>query len=305
MISSFGLFVTLQDSCNLDCAFCQFPPRKDFRTGKKIDYNKFVDFISNKKVAENCKLSLPIGAVSFCGSGEPLLYEKIVEIVEETKKHVPFVSIVTNGVLLTPQMSEKLIMAGVDHIVVSVTGYTKETYGIFQGSGRKVEDSDHQFEIVKNNILAMTKIKNKLHKNTQIGISYLLNEKSENDYFDALNYWRKVGVNYIDTRMLQCGFSYHLDDYEKYVNDNSKWWQDRNCCTCFGKVMNVFTDGRISICNNVENDQIVGNIYIQSISEIINSEKFLFLHNCVTKDYFNMPDYCKTCDMLRARPILT
>lgn len=305
MVSSLGLFVTLKDSCNLDCAFCQFPPRAEFRDGGELDYDKFVDFISNKQVCDKCELSIPIGAVSFCGSGEPLLYNRIVEIVGNTKKYIPFVSLVTNGVLLTSDMSEQLIMAGVDHIVISITGITNEVYSKFQGSGKKVDDSEKQLETVKNNIKNLIKARDISHKGTQIGISYLLNDNSREDYFDAINYWNECGANYVDTRMLQRGFSYKVKDYDEYVRTNSKWWSDRNCCTCFGKVMNVFTDGRISVCNNVESDMIVGNIYDNSISEIINSDKFLNLYKGITGDYLNVPEYCKKCDMLRARPILT
>ena len=289
MINTLGLFVTLQDSCNLDCSFCQFPPREEFRRGEVFDY----------------KLKIPIGSVSFCGSGEPLLYNRIVEIIEETKKFVPFVSVVTNGVLLNTELSERLIMSGINHIVISITGISNDVYRQFQGSGKQVKDSKAQLEIVKNNIRQLVKIKNRLHKDTQIGISYLLNDKSKEEYFDALNYWNEAEINYMDTRMLQRGFSYKIEDYDEYVKTNSRWWTDRNCCTCFGKVMNVFTDGRISMCNNVETEQIIGNIYTQSMSEIINSRKFLELYKCVTEDYLNMPDYCKSCDMMRARPILT
>ena len=296
MLNSLGLFVTLQDSCNLDCSFCQFPLRKEFRGGKKLDYDKKID---------NCSLDIPIGAVSFCGSGEPLLYDRIVEIVTETKRYIPFVSLVTNGVLLNQELSEKLIMTDIDHIVVSITGITNAVYSTFQGSGDGVRNSEKQLKTVKINVNNLVKIRNRKHKNTQIGISYLLSDESKNEYFDAVNYWDSVGVNYVDTRMLQCGFSYKVEEYDEYVKNNSKWWLDRNCCTCFGKVMNVFTDGRISVCNNVESEQIVGNIYEESISEIINSKKFLDLYKCVTENYLNMPDYCKTCDMLRARPILT
>ena len=305
MINSLGLFVTLQDSCNLDCAFCQFPPQQKFRTGNKLDFDKFIKFVSDKSEVDDCKLSIPIGAVSFCGSGEPLLYDRIAEIVEETKKYVPFVSIVTNGVLLTSDIAHKLILAGVDHVVISVTGYKNETYQHFQGSGRKVDNSEQQLNMVKQNVTELVNIKNKLHKSTQIGISYLLNEDSKDDYFEALNYWKNIGVNYVDTRMRQRGYSYKSEDYDDYIKNNSKWWKDGNCCTCFGKVMNIFTDGRISGCNCIEDNKIIGNIYDSSMSEIINSDKFLQMFECVTKDYLRMPDYCKSCDMLRARPILT
>ena len=304
MISSLGLFVTVQDSCNFDCAFCQFPPKKEFRSGKSIDYNKFIDFIASSTKREG-EFFVPLGAVSFCGSGEPLLYEKIAEIIGETKKYVPFISLVTNGGLLDRTMSEILLETGVDHIVISITGNSVPTYKKFQGSGKRVKDVEEQFDLVRSNIGQLVHIRNAKRKKTQIGVSYLLNDDSKDDYFKALENWKRMGIDYVDTRMRQRGFSHKLEDYDAYVSENSMYWENKNCCTCFGKVMNIFTDGRISYCNCVEDDKLIGNIYEKSFSEIINTKKFRDMFEYVTHDYSRMPDTCKTCDMLRARPILT
>lgn len=304
MIRSLGLFVTVQDSCNLDCAFCQFPPKQEFRSGRKIDYNKFIDFIASS-VKKDCDFYIPLGSVSFCGSGEPLLYEKIVEIIEETKKYVPFTSVVTNGVLLNKTMSEKLLDVGLDCIVISITGSTVSTYKKFQGSGKGVKDAEEQFNLVKNNIIDLVKLRRIHRKQMKIGVSYLLDNDSYDDYLGALKYWKEIGIDYMDTRMRQRGFSHKLTDYDSYISENHIYWKDKNCCTCFGKVMNIFTDGRIAYCNCVENDKILGNIYEMTFSEIINTKKFKDMFECVTHAYGNMPNECKKCDMLRARPILT
>ena len=60
---------------------------------EQLDFDKFIKFVSDKSEVDDCKLSIPIGAVSFCGSGEPLLYDRIVEIVEETKNDIIIVNI--------------------------------------------------------------------------------------------------------------------------------------------------------------------------------------------------------------------
>lgn len=246
---------------------------------------------------------IPLGAVSFCGSGEPLLYEKIVEIIEETKKYVPFISLVTNGVLLDKIMSERLMDVGLNHIVISITGYSVDTYKKFQGSGGI--NAEEQFELVRNNIKEFVGLRRMKRSQTQIGVSYLLDNNSRQDYSYALKYWKEIGIDYVDTRMRQRGFSHKLSEYDDYINKNSIYWIDGNCCTCFGKVMNVFTDGRLSYCNCVEDDKILGNIYEMTYSEIINTDKFKHMFEYVTHDYKSMPDKCKICDMLRARPILT
>jgi 2-iminoacetate synthase ThiH len=40
-----GMFVTLQDSCNLNCKFCQFPNKPEFLSGRRIDKDKFLGMI--------------------------------------------------------------------------------------------------------------------------------------------------------------------------------------------------------------------------------------------------------------------
>ncbi|MXP75904.1 radical SAM protein [Lachnospiraceae bacterium WCA-9-b2] len=301
MIHSIGLFVTLVDACNLDCSFCLLAKRPDFRAGDEIDYDKFVAMLRQLK---DCPPPIPLGAVCFCGSGEPLIYRRLTEIVRETKKYVPQVSIVTNGVLLTKDISRQLLEANIDHIVVSVTGNSSDVYKKYQGSGRKTVNPENQYETVKQNVAALIDVRNEMQSGTQIGISYILAESSRDDYFPALSYWRELGVNYVDTRILDKGFSRPKQDFRTYIDENAQqWWE--SCCTCFGKVMNVFTDGRIGYCNCAyQEETILGNLWDSSLNEILNSPRFVELHRSFSQDYDHIPEFCKSCDLLRSRPIL-
>lgn len=302
MLQSVGLFVTLVDACNLNCQFCEFPNKKEFRTGESLDCGKFINMLYQMK---ECPPPIPLGAVSFCGSGEPLLYNNIIEIVSETRKFVPQVSIVTNGVLLTKELCVGLLGAQINHIVVSITGNSTEVYGKYQGSGEKTIDVKEQFELVRQNVEMLVNMRNEKLYSTQIGVSYILSDESKKDYFQALSYWHKIGVDYVDTRILSQGFLLQKDDFVSYIKNNSKWWENDSCCTCFGKVMNVFTDGRIGFCNcSYRDETILGNLYDNSLAEILSSPKFTGLLKSFTQDYMSIPDICKICDLLRARPIL-
>ena len=302
MLYSLGMFVTLMDDCNLDCKFCKFPKRNEFRNGKMLDSGKFAEMLHQLKEQPP---QIPLGAVCFCGSGEPLLYPHLIEIVEETKKYVPYVSIVTNGILLTEQICTGLLQADVNHVVISVTGMEEDVYKKFQGSGSKTADVGRQLQLVKENVIRMTELRDCLHANTQIGISYILNHESKADYFKALQYWNEIGVNYVDTRILSKGFKQNTEDFSTYIKNNQRWWGDGNLCTCFGKVMNVFTDGRIGYCNCAYKEEtILGSLYDSSLKEIIDSDKFQNLLRIFTEDYESVPELCKTCDLLKARPIL-
>lgn len=299
-LGTVGLFVTLKNDCNLNCRFCEFPNRPEFRNGLELDYDRLVYIIKEAKKDS----PIPLGAVSYCGSGEPLLYSRISELVAETKKYVPHVSIVTNGVALNEKKSRSLLEAGVDHVVVSITGISENVYEKYQGSGRKTESIQTQLQIVKNNVKRFVEIRNEMCSMSQIGISYILSEESRQEYFQALNYWNNVGVNYVDTRILSVGFPLEENDFEEDIRKNSKWWWE-SCCTCFGKVMNVFADGRIGFCNcSYKEETILGSIYHNTLGDILRTEKFCKLCDAFTENYSNIPEICKKCDLRRARPIL-
>ena len=120
-----------------------------------------------------------------------------------------------------------------------------------------------------------------------------------------MQYWNEIGVNYVDTRILSKGFKQNTEDFSTYIKNNQRWWGDGNLCTCFGKVMNVFTDGRIGYCNCAYKEEtILGSLYDSSLKEIIDSDKFQNLLRSFTEDYESVPELCKTCDLLKARPIL-
>ncbi len=58
--------------------------------------------------------------VTLVGLGEPLLHPQLVELVATAKRHGRRVALVTNGQLLTPEMSSRLLDAGLDGITFSL-----------------------------------------------------------------------------------------------------------------------------------------------------------------------------------------
>jgi MoaA/NifB/PqqE/SkfB family radical SAM enzyme len=67
-------------------------------------------------------------SVFFGGFGEPLSHPDILQMVAQAKALGATVEMVTNGTLLTREMSRGLIEAGVDMLWISVDGATPESY---------------------------------------------------------------------------------------------------------------------------------------------------------------------------------
>ncbi len=296
-----GLFVNLTDSCNNACKFClSHAHQGQLRSGRELDFQAFKEMLD---LYENSPSRVPLGAIHFAGTGEPLMYGRIAEIVTESTKRCSFVSIVTNGILLDEELSRCFAGANVSHIVISFTGATREVYSLFQGSGKMPEASDRQFEAVRDNVKKLVEWRNKMMSSTRIGISYILHETSRNDYFQALDYWKRAGVDYVDTRILSTGFSCAADDYDEYLKKIVKR-EGGVACTCFGKVMSLSTDGTLRFCNCFTTDNILGNIMTTPLAEMLGGDRFLSLLEAFHGNYKAIPEHCKTCDLGRARPIL-
>jgi len=112
-------------ACNLRCTMCYFSNPEYVRTHKGI--------FSQEEIARIATLFFPRALMVVVGCGaEPTLYKNFPEIVRLAKQSgVPNVSMVTNGKLLTERYIELLIGYGLDEIMISVHGTTRETYERF------------------------------------------------------------------------------------------------------------------------------------------------------------------------------
>ena len=80
------------------------------------------------RIVEGLGSFSPPPTIFFGGLGEPLSHPHIVEMVEQAKALGSPVELITNGTLLTKDLSEKLIEAGIDCLWVSLDGATPESY---------------------------------------------------------------------------------------------------------------------------------------------------------------------------------
>ncbi|MEW5950196.1 MAG: radical SAM protein [Thermodesulfobacteriota bacterium] len=122
------------------------------------------------------------------GWGEPLLYPELLAMIRIARVKGCQVSLTTNGMLLSPDRSEKLIEEGLDIIAVSLAGASKETH-------EAIRCGSH-FDTLFANVKALSALKAKLKSKTpKVVFSYLMTRTNIEELPDAVRLAREIGVN--------------------------------------------------------------------------------------------------------------
>lgn len=118
----YSLKLEVNTACTLDCKMCYV-----HRNEQQIPINAIrllLDWISS------CGVRLEILG------GEPLLRKDIVAVIDYAKRKasVPFVSLYTNGLAATTEISAALHEAGLDAAIVTLISHRKEVHDAFTGT---------------------------------------------------------------------------------------------------------------------------------------------------------------------------
>jgi GT2 family glycosyltransferase/MoaA/NifB/PqqE/SkfB family radical SAM enzyme/SAM-dependent methyltransferase len=116
--------IQTQSRCNGRCVHCPYPAMVRDHGQMSWDlYEKIVQEVCSWPHPERRTIHLML-------QNEPLLDGRLPQAVGRVKagRPSPRVSVVTNGTLLTPQLTEALAAAGLDELVISLDAATRTTY---------------------------------------------------------------------------------------------------------------------------------------------------------------------------------
>jgi radical SAM protein with 4Fe4S-binding SPASM domain len=112
--------------CNLRCKHCYEDAGGRKRQELSTDEAKqVIDILS-----EVAGIGLP--ALSFSG-GEPLARKDFFELAAYAKKRIPYLSIASNGTIITRDNAKKIKDVGVDYVEISLDGTVPQTHDEFRG----------------------------------------------------------------------------------------------------------------------------------------------------------------------------
>lgn len=279
--------------CNFQCAFC---PCNNSDEQKKERHTMMEWSLFEKIVRDLKRFNGAIKVINLYCFGEPLLNPRIVDMVAAIKENhlCREVRITTNGSLLTSELSQKLIEAGVDLVRVSVEALNDEDY-------RSICKSPVSFQIIRQNIADFYRLSRSsnsrisakivnasLKSEKDVQLFYELFENITDFHFveEVESYWPEFHMVNISTdgakAIKKC---YHADD-------------NRRICTFPFVDMVIHSNGKVVLCPvDWKAETKYGNATQDSVYDLwaCSALKMMQLKHLDRSAYNNT--VCKYCDM--------
>ncbi|MFC2061733.1 radical SAM/SPASM domain-containing protein [Elusimicrobiota bacterium] len=298
ILDGFPYWLTMDPTnfCNLKCPLCPTGQERNCRPKKKLDEEAFKNIIDI--------LGPYLIHMDFCNWGEPLLNEKIYDMVKYAKKYNIHIKLDTNINILSEINAQQLIESGLDKIILSVDGASQESYQKYRRGG--------DFNKVLNNIKLLVENKKKAGKDSPvITWQFLVFKHNEHEIEKAKKIAYVLGVDEITFTPPYAGSLEWLTDLEPYRSEHyvvngdkvefKKTESDRLCNWLWDGIT-INSDDSISACCSVEEakDDFWEAFPEKDFSEIWNSEKFVEARKHVVNDkdivIENSDNICLRCD---------
>jgi radical SAM protein with 4Fe4S-binding SPASM domain len=274
--------------CNFKCNYCIFQKpenQRNFISQQKVmQLDNFEKYINDMQ-----KFNQKIKVLRFVGIGEPLLNKNISDMVSLNRwiKVADKTEIVTNGYALNPMMSNSLIDAGLDRLVVSVQGTSHKRY-------REITGIDIDFQTFVYQLQYFYKYKEDTEVYIKIVDSALEDKEDEQRFYDIFG-------DICDYIAIEATVPIH----------NGICLPDRDC-TQFGESLLKYSvcpqpfyhvqinpDGNVVPCQSFEYPVILGNANTESIVDIWNGDKFNQFRRSFIEQELNK--ICRNCNMCKYR----
>ena len=285
--------------CNLSCTFCN----RD-EVVKKLKHMSLTDW---RLVLEKLK-DQPIKEAKLMGLGEPFLHPKFSSICQVFKEYFPdaFLIVATNcQYKMNKNFTDSLKF--IDLLYLSIDGY-KESYEKFRPPSK-------WSKLIK----FLEELKNINRYKCKITCNYVVNKENIVDIskIDSLcdNYNLEelrlnIAQDWSEDKSLSnsntiSGYTteqieYLKKNYSENIKGKAPWtWSD-----CFWVNTGIYmtVEGNLKVCALNTDTESLGNIFNQSISEILNSEKMSEIREGCNK---NIPSkHCQNCSYKELSPIL-
>ena len=139
--------------------------------------------------------------------GEPLLHDKLPEMIMHAKKRNMYVVVSTNAVTLDADVSKEIIKSELDYLLVGMDGASKETYEAMRRGA--------DFSTVCDNIETLVRLKRQQRSwLPHVALQFIVSRINQHEWAEFLDLYRSIGADSYTEKI--------LDVYDNFTFYNSR-----------------------------------------------------------------------------------
>lgn len=289
----FTMFVSPTQVCNFRCFYCTHGKTDEEK--KSMNFcQKHMDFKLFEKIAEDSKkFDGKIKRVLFTGLGEPLANPRLPEMIKMMRENniAGGYEIVTNAYLLTHEMTDRLLDAGLTFLRISIQGLTAKKY-------KEISGVDIDFERLLDNIKYFYESKGKCRLYIKIMDTCFEEDETEQDFYNMFG--SMCDDIYIE-HLVKAQPSM-MDSYDKNVNSNQTFYGDkseyRDVCPYAFYSLQIDVNGDTFPCPPLgfPEEFSLGNVNYESVYDIWHSDNLYRLQMELLNNGRKNIKYCNNCE---------
>lgn len=266
----FTMFIASTQTCNFKCFYCTQNLTEEEKARINFKQVHMSDAIFGQVLEQAKEFKGKIKRVVFTGLGEPLANWKIPNMIASLSdaKIAGGYEIITNGYLLTPEMADRLLSAGLTFLRVSIQGLTakryKETTGVSIDYNRLVDNIRYFYE-KKGNCKLYVKIMDEC---------FDIGETKEDFYKIFGDMCDKIYIEHLVNAQpsMEGNYGEKLNDGMTFYGDKS---EERDVCPYMFYSLQIDAVGNTFPCPplGLPESFSLGNISDTTLKEIWNSDK--------------------------------
>lgn len=227
--------LNLFGQCNYTCLKCQY--HSSALTSKR-EYPGEMSLERFARALEKFKDYKRLAAIYPTITGEPLMHGSIVEIVEMIKTAGYACAFTTNASLLTPEMGDRLLDAGLDGMAFSVDTLDGEKYRRLQAGGELAQ--------VERNIIAYRDAAIRKRGSFAATINFVVGPDNQGEREAFKRHWGELGLD------VQFATYYDIFDENRPYFDQLEWGpSQRMPCWALWIGLYLTGEGRLVSCGSM------------------------------------------------------
>ncbi len=276
-------------ACNFVCKYCHFSIEKSERcfvsdcTFMDMDlYRKCIDDISG--------FPEKIRTLRFVGMGEPLLHRDIDRMVAYARERgvANRVEILSNGSLLTHDLSDRLIAAGLDRLVISLQGTSAGKY-------REIAGVDMDFSRFVEQIGYFIRSKKSTHVHLKIVDIALDGDDDRRRYFDVFgDICDTIGIETAVPIYPGVEYNAALSGQDAKTQFGTEVVKTKICPQPFF-TLQINPDAKVVGCYSVTYPEILGHADVENVIDIWNGAKYNRFRRRMLGGKETVCDVCRDC----------